>query len=136
MKQGKAERSKRIKIERQSTVADSCLEPLESCYVVGPSRTFIYNIGHNKNCIFLFLASFRPNINPFYQQRWRKADLDESSILFVLCKVQRADRRRSGDTSSFSKSFHRLAPFEVTSAFGDKGPEYSKIILSPLARPP
>ena len=52
------------------------------------------------------------------------------SLSFMLCKVERADGAVT------LKSFHRLAPFEVTSAFRDQGPEYSKIIQSPLARPP
>ena len=33
------------------------------------------------------------------------------------------------------KSFHPVAPVEVTLAFSDQGPEYYKAILSPFTRP-
>ena len=45
---------------------------------------------------------------------------------FPLCKVRGADAgsRRRGDNN---KSFHPFAPLEVTLAFSDQGPEYSKL---------
>ena len=49
-----------------------------SASLVGPSRTLIYYIGHNKNCIFLSLVSFWPNIDAVNQQRQQKVDRDES----------------------------------------------------------
>ena len=81
---------------------------MESC-----TRITYIDLGHNKNCIFLFQASFRPNINPVYQQQQRKAYRHESAFYhFVLLKF-------STPTVQWhlSKSFHRLSPFEVTSAF-------------------
>ena len=66
--------------------------------LVGPSPALIYYIGHNKNCIFLFLASFQPNIDPVYQQRQRKAHCDESAFYNPEALQSWAPRRRS-DTS-------------------------------------
>ena len=51
-----------------------------------------------------------------------------SSLSFVLCKVLHAN-------GAVTPSFHCLAPFKVTSALSDQGPEYSKVIQSPLVRP-
>ena len=46
-------------------------------------------------------------------------------LSFVFYEVQHAN----GAMTPQGKSFHCLAPFEVTSAFSDQGPEYSLNIL-------
>ena len=64
----------------------------------------------------------------------RKHGEMQTAESFPLCKVRGADAgsRRRGDNN---KSFHPFAPLEVTLAFSDQGPEYSKTVFSPFTRP-